>query len=431
MRKRLILGAICLLMAGGAAQSALRVEITEGVSGALPIAVVPFDTPGATELPLDIAGVVEADLRGSGLFDPMKRGQMIGKPSRADEVNYTSWRALDMDNLVVGSVAQRPEGGYRINFQIVDVVQQRPATGYQITAEAGELRDAAHTVSNLVYEHFIGQKGYFLSQIAYVTVNETEQGLSYRLMVSDYDGHDPQTLARSRFPIMSPAWSPDGTKLAYVAFDVDIGRTRLQVHDLRTGEVKTISSRPGINGAPAWSPDGSQLAMTLSFRGNPDIYVYDRERNEFRQLTFNAAIDTEPTWSPDGDHIAFTSDRGGKPQIYRVASGGGRAERVTFAGESNQRAVYSPDGDYMTMVQGGPNGFRIAVLNLETNNVRIVSDGPLDESPSFAPNGRTIIYAQQGDGSAGLATVSIDGRVRTRLRQSGEVREPAWGPAGY
>jgi len=431
MRTLCILSALCLSMAWAPAQSALRVEITEGVSGALPVAVVPFDTPGTTDLPLDVARVIEADLRGSGLFEPMKRQQMIGKPSRADDVNYASWRALDMDNLVVGSVAPRPDGGDRINFQFLDVIQQRPASGYQITADAGELRDAAHTVANLVYEHFIGQKGYFLSQIAYVTVNEDDDGLRYRLMVADYDGNDPQTVARSRFPLMSPAWSPDGTKLAYVAFDVDIGRTRLQVHDLRTGEVKTISSRPGINGAPAWSPDGTKLAMTLSFRGNPDIYIYDRERSEFRQLTFNAAIDTEPTWSPDGDHIAFTSDRGGKPQVYRVDTGGGRAERLTFAGQSNQRAVYAPDGKRMAMVQGGPNGFRVAVLDLETNNVRIVSDGPLDESPSFAPNGQTVIYAQQGGGNSELATVSIDGQVRTRLRQSGEVREPAWGPAGY
>lgn len=421
--------AVALLTATGPAQGALRVEITQGVSGALPIAIVPFGVEPPLESSVELADVVASDLAGTGLFEPLPRRDMLETPTRADEVDYANWRQVEVDNLVVGSVAPDGSGGYRVSFDILDTYQGKVLTGYQITAD--DLREAAHAVANLVYEHFTGEKGYFLSRIAYVTVQENAQGEPrYRMVVSDYDGHNPQTVVSSRDPLMSPAWHPAGTRLAYVAFDVDRGRTSLRVHSLHTGEVREISSRPGINGAPAWSPTGTKLAMTLSYRGNPEIYTYDLNTDQLRRLTSNGAIDTEPVWSPDGGRIAFTSDRGGKPQIYRMNTDGSRVERLTFVGESNQRPAYSPDGREMAMVQGGPGGFRIAVLELETNNVRVVSEGPLDESPSFAPNGQTIIFARQ-EGNAELATVSVDGRVKTRLRQAGEVREPAWSPAGY
>ena len=255
-------------------------------------------------------------------------------------------------------------------------------------------------------------------------------GLRYRLIVSDYDGYNPATVYSSRDPIMSPAWSPDGSKLAYVAFDVDRGRSSLRVQDLASGNIREISAREGINGAPAWSPDGDALALTLSYRGNPEIYRYDLNTNQLTQLTNNGAIDTEATWSPDGQHIAFTSDRGGKPQIYRMRRDGSQVERMTYDGESNQGADFSPDGDKLALVQKSGSGFRIAVQDLETNNIRIVSEGPLDDSPNFAPNGQAIIYAKQGRNNE-LATVTIDGETKTRLSQSGEVREPAWGPLGY
>lgn len=410
--------------------AALRIEITEGVAGALPIAISPIRSEGGAGLPIDLTGVVEADLRGTGLFEVLPRASMLATPARREQVNYANWRNVAVDNLVVGSVSADGRGGYRISFEILDVYRERALTGYQISAGPNDLRNAAHSIANLIYEHFIGEKGYFLSRIAYVTAQEEGGRLRYRMVVSDYDGKNPQTVASSRDPLMSPVWSPDGEKLAYVGFDVERGRTSLRVHDLTSGRVEEISSRPGINGAPAWSPDGGSLAMTLSYTGNPEIHSYDLKTGRLTRLTHNGAIDTEPTWSPDGDYIAFTSDRGGKPQVYRMRRDGNRVERLTFAGESNQRPVYAPDGGHLAMVQGGPNGFRIAVLDLKSNNVRVISDGPLDESPSFAPNGQTVIYARQG-GSAELATVSIDGKVHSRLRQQGQVREPAWSPAGY
>ena len=431
MHKIAALLSLIALFAASTAQSALRIDITEGASGALPIAISPFGAPAGGNLPVDVADVVAADLASTGLFKPLPRDQMLATPSSASEVNFANWRTAEVDNLVVGSVAADGAGGYRIGFKILDVYQGESITGFQITADGDELRDAAHTIANLVYEQFIGVKGYFLSRIAYISAQKRGDSLSYKLNVSDYDGHDPQTIVASKDPILSPAWAPNGEKLAYVKFEVERGRTSLRVHDLSTGNITEVSSRPGINGAPTWSPDGNKLAMTLSFRGNPDIYVYDLRSKNLRQLTRSGAIDTEAAWSPDGESIAFTSDRGGKPQIYRMRPDGSQIERVTFAGESNQRAAYAPNGKELAMVQNTGNGFRIAVLDLETNNTRIVSRGPLDESPSFAPNGQAIIYARSGSGGADLATVSADGRVHTELKQSGEVREPAWSPSGY
>lgn len=411
------------------AQAALQVDITDSSESAIPIAISPFGASDGS-LPVDVAQIASDDLASTGLFDVFERQNMVGNPTRPDQVNYDNWRTASVDNLVVGSAQPNGQGGYRIRFDLLDIYQGKSVASWQINAGRDELRDAAHTIANLVYEKFIGKKGYFLSRISYITMAKENGGLRYRLIVSDYDGHNPVTVYSSRDPIMSPAWSPDGRRLAYVAFDVNRGRSSLRVQDLATGNIREISSRPGINGAPAWSPDGSRLAMTLSYRGSPDIYVYNLNTNQMTQLTNNGSIDTEATWSPDGRYIAFTSDRGGKPQIYRMRSDGSQVQRLTFDGESNQRPDYSPDGDTLTFVQKSGNGFRVAVMDTQNNNVRIVSEGPLDDSPNFAPNGQAIIYAKQGRSNE-LATVSIDGDTRSRLSQSGEVREPAWGPLGY
>lgn len=411
------------------AQGALQVKISKGAESALPIAVVPFEVGASIDQSVDLASVVNSDLRGTGLFQPLSAEDMLASPASADDVTFSNWRQVQVDNLVVGSVKSNGQGGYRIKFELLDVYQGEVVAGYRVTAGPDELRDAAHTVANKIYENLTDQEGYFRSRIAYVTAKKESGDLRYRLVVSDYDGHGPRTLVSSRDPIMSPAWHPAGTRLAYVGFDVDRGRAALRILDLTSGNIREISARQGINGAPAWSPNGNKLALTLSHRGDPEIFIYDLSTDSMRQLTHNAAIDTEAAWSPDGAYVAFTSDRGGDPQIYRKPVEGGGAERLTFAGESNQHAVYGPDGDTLAMVQGG-NGFRIAVVDLSTNNRHILSDGPLDESPSFAPNGQSLIFTrQEGDGELGM--VSVDGRAERRLQQPGEVREPAWGPAPY
>ncbi|RJS95259.1 Tol-Pal system beta propeller repeat protein TolB [Salinisphaera sp. Q1T1-3] len=412
------------------AHAALQVDITQSSDSAIPIAIAPFASQGG-KLPVDIAQIASQDLASTGLFKTFDRANMMGSPGTPDEVNYKNWQTQGVDNLVIGSAAPNGAGGYRITFYLLDAAQGQSVASYQINASANQLRQAGHTVANLIYQRFIGKKGYFLSKISYITVTgNSADNRTFRLVVSDYDGSHPATVYSSQDPVMSPAWSPNGKQLAYVAFNVYKGTSSVRVQDLSTGNARTIASGHGVNGAPAWSPDGSRIAFAKSQNGDTDVFVYNMASGQTRQLTHSGAIDTEPAWSPDGQHIAFTSDRGGQPQIYLMNTQGGDVQRLTYDGKSNQRADFSPDGKSLAFVQKSGNGFRIAVMDLSNNNVRVVSDGPLDDSPAFAPNGQAVIYAKQG-GRNSLATVSVDGDAKSSLSQAGEVREPAWGPLGY
>jgi TolB protein len=299
-------------------------------------------------------------------------------------------------------------------------------------ARASNVRRAAHQVADQIYEKILGVRGAFDTRIAYVTATGLGQGIEYRLMVADSDGFNPQTLVRSREPLLSPAWSPDGKRIAYVSFQK--GSSAVYIVELATGVGATdpVSSAKGINGAPAFSPDGTKLALTLSKSGNPEIYVMDIASRSLKQITNHFGIDTEAVWMPDGQSLLFTSDRGGKPQIYQVAASGGEAKRVSFTGEYNARATVSFDGKKIAMAQGAGNVYRIAVLDRSfggSGRWQTISPGNLDESPSFAPNASMILYATKQGRRGVLYAVSADGRVRQRLVLSdGDVREPAWSP---
>ncbi|MGH8530876.1 MAG: Tol-Pal system beta propeller repeat protein TolB [Nevskiales bacterium] len=426
---RQLLLAVILLSLPPLSAAALRVEITQGLADAIPIAVVPFSAGGNAAPPLDVAEVVERDLAWTGQFRLLPRSDMLERPGTPEAVNFNNWRAVKADHIVVGQMLPA-SSGYRIRFSVLDVYRpDRRAASFEVDATAKDLRLAGHTIANRVYEVLTGHQGIFTTRIAYVTATQTSRGPRYELVIADYDGYNPRSIATSPESIMSPAWSPDGTKIAYVTFDIDAGKSLLQIQDLASGGTELISDRAGINGAPAWSPNGRHLAMTLSTRGNPDVYVYDVRSRKLNAITQSPAIDTEPAWSPDGNYLVYTSDRGGRAQIYRAPAQGGKEERLTFEGKSNTRAVYSPDGENIAMVhQAG--GYKVAVMDLKTRSLRIITAGPLDESPSFAPNGRALIYAHSAGGRVELATVSVDGRVKTSLRQRGAVREPAWSPFG-
>ncbi len=408
---------------------ALNIEITRGAEGALPIAVVPFGWTGPGVPPAeDIARIVRNDLARSGRFSAMPVKDMLAQPHNDSEVEFRDWKALGIDNLVVGQVSANGEGGYRILFQLFDVFKGEQLTGYEMTTTVKNLRSTAHQIADFIYEKLTGQRGAFDTRVAYVTSTRKAGGdQQVMLKMADADGINPVTLVTSSDPLMSPAWSPDGRRIAYVSLENK--QASIYVQEVYAPRRQKVASFKGINGAPAWSPDGRKLAMTLSKDGNPEIYVYDINRKTLARLTNHYAIDTEPAWSPDGRYLVFTSDRGGRPQIYRVPSFGGKVSRVTFEGNYNARASYSADGKLLTLVTRRGGAFRIAVLDLASGSQQVLSDGELDESPSFAPNGSMVIYATKNGGKGELAAVSVDGRVHQRLaNQVGDVREPAWSP---
>ena len=416
-----------LLMGSRGALAVLTIEITQGMEGASPIAVVPFAAPTGVALPEDIASIISANLRRSGRFAPLAEADLIARPREAGDIRFQDWRVLGVGDLVIGRVLQPAPGRYEVQFQLFDVFRSRQLTGYSIPARADELRRVAHRISDLIYETLTGEPGAFDTRIAYVTAEQGGEGKRYSLQVADSDGHNPRTVLRSPQPLMSPSWAPDGQQLAYVSFE---GRkAAIYVQDVGTGARREVAAFDGINGAPSWAPDGRKLALTLSRDGNPEIYVLHLGDNRLQRLTNNAAIDTEPAWAPDGSHLVFTSDRGGAPQLYRLDIRTGRAERISFEGNYNAGADFSPDGRRLALVHRDGRDYRIAVMDLDNRRMRVLTDGSLDESPSFAPNGSMIIYATSVGGRGVLAAVSADGRFRQRLTLSGgDVREPAWSP---
>lgn len=424
---RLLAAYMLLVSVPGLAQ--LRIEISQGVSEAVPIAVVPFGYEGRGGAPLDAADLIAGDLQRSGRFAPMARDDMISTPTSAPEINFADWRLLKSDFLVIGRVVEEGLDRYVFRFQVFDVFRGTQLLGYQLPATAANMRAVAHRAADMIFEKLTGVPGAFSTRIAYVSVMRDAERDLYRLVVADADGANPAVIAESSQPLMSPTWSPDARRLAYVSFEGR--RSGIYVQELATGERRVVSRNQGINGAPAFSPDGRWLALTLSGEdGNLDIYVSNPATGQKRRLTTNSAIDTEPAWSKDGKDVFFTSDRSGGPQIYRVAAdGSGSPQRVTFEGAYNARPRMSPDGKSLALVHNDRGNYRIALLDLERNTTQVLSDGRQDESPSFAPNGSMIIFATRQGGRGVLAAVSTDGRVKQSIASAaGDVREPVWSP---
>ncbi|WP_457673062.1 Tol-Pal system beta propeller repeat protein TolB [Thiolapillus sp.] len=420
------------LLAFAPAHAVLKIEITQGVEGASPIAIVPFGWQGQGQPPEALHEIVAADLQRSGFFAPLPERDMISRPVDPRQVNFANWRALNVDHLVVGRMAALPDGTFQVQFQLLDVHKGTQLAGYSIRSRLPDLRRTAHQISDIVYKVITGRPGAFDTRIAYITVTgDRKQQKTYRLAVADADGHNERIVFESNRPLMSPDWSPDGKRLAYVSFRE--GRSEIYIQNILTGEAVKVAGFPGLNSAPAFSPDGRRLAMTLSKDGNPEIYVMDLATKKLARITRNFAIDTEPAWMPDGKALVFTSDRGGSPQIYRVPVGPngatGPAKRLTYDGNYNARAAVSPDGRRLAMVHREDGRFRIAVLDLKSGRLQILTNNRLDESPSFAPNGSMIIYATEDNYRGVLAAVSVDGRAHQKLSlQTGDVREPVWSP---
>jgi TolB protein len=432
MRQILALGPaflLFLLLPASDVLAELNIEITRGAGRRIPVAVVPFGWTGEDgAAPFAIDAVVAADLHRSGRFEPIKETQMLQKPVAGVDIDFDDWSILGVEAVVIGKITQTGANAYSVQFQAFDVFTREQLVGYRMPASRGTMRRVAHRAADMIYEKLTGVPGVFGTKVAYVTAQGRSADRLYTLVVSDADGENEFTIMESSNPIMSPAWSADSRRLAYVSFEDNV--STIFVQTLRTGNRIKVSSRPGINGAPAFSPDGRKLVLTLGgLDGNLDINVLDLATREVTRLTTNRSIDTEGTWAPDGQSIFFTSDRAGGPQIYKINVNGGTPERITFEGSYNARPRLSPDGSKLALVHLDRGNYRIGVLDLESDDLLILSTGRQDESPSFAPNSDTLIYATREGGNGVLEMVSADGLIRQRLASGqGDVREPVWSP---
>jgi TolB protein len=430
MKKLFNLYLLGLLFCGIDARAQFTVEVTRGQTQAIPLAVVPFASPEVSAASFDVAQVVNDDLVRSGRFRTMDVKDMIDQPHTGANIAFDDWRRLNNDYMVVGSLQSIGPDRYNVTYELYNVLTRQRLLGFQISANKPGLRVASHQIADAVFEKILGIRGAFNTRIAYIAALGHVPSKVYQLVVADADGENPRVVTESKEPLMSPAWSPDGGEIAYVSFEQRL--STIYVQNLKSGERRRLSAHAGVNQAPAWSPDGKKLAMTLSTReGNLDVYVLDLDSQALTRITDDPGIDTEPQWSKDGQSIYFTSDRAGGPQIYKVGiKPGDKPRRLTFEGSYNARPRISPDESQMCFVTQAEGGYRIATMDLRGHgDVQVLTKGPSDVSPSYAPNGAVVIYASRDHGRGVLALVSADGHVQQRLVASaGELQEPAWAP---
>ncbi len=413
--------ATVLLCLGALAQAQLSIEITGAGANRLPVAVAIFQDEN--QLPQAVTDVVRADLERSGMFRVVDAGRTpLGEKTA---VNFGDWKSRGADALVVGTVIPVQGGRYEVRFRLYDSVKQADLGGQALVMTAAQHRPTGHRIADYVYEKLIGEPGVFSTRVSYVA----KVGRVFELRVSDADGSGERVALRSPEPIISPAWSPDGTKLAYVSFESK--KPVVYVQNLATGQKQVVANFRGSNSAPAWSPDGKRLAVVLTKDGGSQMYTLNADGSGVQRLATSSGIDTEPQYSADGQWIYFTSDRGGSPQIYRIPVGGGAAQRITIDGSYNVTPRLSPDGRTMAFIARNSGRFQLSVMDLSSRQVQVLSESVKDESPSFSPNGRMIMYASEIGGRGVLAAVSVDGKVKQRLTvQAADIREPAWGPLG-
>jgi TolB protein len=412
---------VSALLAAAPARAQLTIEIVGGAATTIPIAIVPFENESAW--PLGITGVVGADLTRSGLFRLVDYAGILPRPARADDVRSGDWRARGADAVVVGTMRPQGDGRVEVRFALVDTVKQAELVAMSYVVAPADFRATAHKIADVVYEKLTGDAGVFSTRIAYIA----KQGARFQLNVAEADGYNPQTVVTSNEPLLSPKWSPDGTRIAYVSLENK--KPVVYIQSLATGRRQVLANFRGSNSAPAWAPDGRKLAVTLTKEGGSQIFLINADGTGVQRILTSPSIDTEANFTPDGQSLLFTSDRGGTPQIYRLNLRSSAVERLTFDGSYNVSARATPDGKGFVFVRREGGRFNVAIQDYATRQVQVLTSGALDESPSISPNSKLILYASEQGGRGILAAVSSDGRVKQRLvAPATDVREPAWGP---
>ncbi len=410
-----------LIGVGASAHAGMEIQVIGGASSKIPVALVSFHGTADQPKPA-LTQIVGEDLARSGQFRQIETAG-LQQPAEPGQIDYKVWHGKGAEALVIGRVMALPGGRFDVRFRLVDAVKQVQLAGFSYNVSPEQWRATAHEIADVVYEKLTGQKGAFNTRIAFVQ----KRGKRYELRVADADGETPRTVVRSNEPLISPAFSPDGGRLAYVSFEDK--KPVVYVQSLRDGSRRQAAAFKGSNSAPAWAPDGNRLAVVLTRDEASQIYIVNADGGGATRITQGGNIDTEPVFSPDGKTLYFTSDRGGSPQIYRMSASGGDAKRVTFDGNYNVSPAISPDGKLLAYIRREGGRFQVAVQDLATGQSRVLTDSAHDESPSFAPNGQTVLYATVLNGHGILGTVSLDGKTRARLSESGvDAREPVWGP---
>ena len=399
----------------------LEVSIIKTREAAFPIVIAPFEVVGK-ESNIDIAKIIRDNLNRSGQFNALSTEALI-----TNQIDFNFWQEHKKDAVVFGKIEQVSTKVYNVYIYIYDVFSQKSLYQKKIRVHNSGFRRIAHFLSDKIYYVLLGQKGSFDTRLSYVTVTDNKNGgRTYRLQISDSDGYNPQTVQRSPNPILSPAWSKDQQKLAYVSFKNNRSEVFVMTPFMKTVPIK-LPKFDGIASSPTWHPSGESIALTISKKGNKDIYLYNFKSKKLKRLTKNISIDTEASFSPDGNKIAFTSNRTGQVQVYIKDLKSGKISRATFEGRYNAKPVFSPDGKDLALIHRVGKDYRLALLDIASRNLTVLTQNKSDESPFFAPNGGMIIFSTNRDNKGILSIISLhSNQIVELMQQEGEVREPSW-----